>query len=326
MTELFNRGFKVQIGTVLLSSENPLRPLRVVFEVQRSLSSEANKCTAQIFNLNADNRKRLETEVGEKRSQIDIEAGYGDQLRLLFRGSVTQITTTRTRTEWVSSIQAGDGIVQKSAPRFSGSKDSTFGPEASSYKDLLPKLAKRMGVGLGNLDAQLAKKAFRGGLEGFAKGVAFTGKASDALDRVMAAAGFEWSIQDGELRVLRPGEGVRFPTTPIIAAATGMIGSPEGGEKGVVTARSLLRGDLLPGDIIELRVAQAARRTAAGESSQRFAGLYRIQRLTHSGDTWGDDWTTAFELEPTVSLKDLPKAEEIPGDETFTPFEGGAFA
>ena len=311
VAQLFNREFVLEVGSLRFATVDvagaPKTNLRIVFNVEKNLTRDPNTATVQLYNARELHRKQIETEVGEQRSVMSIEAGYTNAVRQVYVGDVTTITNRRERVDWVTTIESGDKRNVLTSKRISQS----FTPAESNYRNLLPRLAEGFGVGLDSLTKQLNKGEFRGGLAGFAKGFVASGKLSDEFEKAMTAAGLEWSIQDGEMRVLRPGEGIgQQGSIPTLEAAQGLIGSPEGGEKGIVTAQSLLRSDILVGDLVKL--------IARGAENERFTGnIYRVQSLVHSGDTWGDAWTTSFELEPEISTRALPAAITVPGDRAF---------
>ena len=96
--------------------------------------------------------------------------------------------------------------------------------------------------------------------------------------------GLTWSIQDCQMLFLGPTQYVG--TDPVLLEpGTGLVGSPEAGEKGVVAARSLLQPDLLPGQRVQIKSAQVD-------------GFFRIEKTVFSGDTRGGEWYADLECKP----------------------------
>ena len=148
----------------------------------------------------------------------------------------------------------------------------------------LRKLAEDMGVGLGNAIEKITAGNFRGGITEFTKGISLSGKTSDQLGKLLETAGLTYSIQDGQLQLLGPNDTLKGQVV-VLQQGTGLIGSPEIGEAGIVKARSLLQGTLMPGIKVNIKAKEVE-------------GFFRIERSGFTGDTWGNDWYVDFEAKP----------------------------
>jgi hypothetical protein len=110
------------------------------------------------------------------------------------------------------------------------------------------------------------------------------------MTRILARHDLDWSIQDGKLQILAPDATRRSNEALIISQDAGMIGSPEYGapsEKGkppTLTVRTLLYPQITPGDKIQLITR-----------TRTINGFFRVERVTHTGDTHGGDWQTSIE-------------------------------
>lgn len=280
MSELFNRDFAITVGSTKIVAREPSdvsisKPtLRVAFKVEKSLDRNPNKADIQIWNLNENHRKTL-----QKKQQIIVEAGYVSTMQLLFSGDITFVNHVREGADWVTTIQNGDGSNQFASSQMNVS----FAPGAQ-MEAVLKSAAEAMGVGLGNAMEKFGAGGFRKGITEFTRGIVTSGMTKDVLDRLASTTGFTWSIQDGELQILGPGD----TTTEELVSLTkdsGLIGSPEVGEDGVVKAKSLLQGTIRPGRKIRIQ-------------SLMMDGFFRVEKVTHSGDTWGSDWYSELEAKP----------------------------
>ncbi len=115
---------------------------------------------------------------------------------------------------------------------------------------------------------------------------ALSGKVSKLLDKYVTSAGYQWSIQDGQLQVLAPDETLLDMIT-ILSSVTGLVGSPEQSEKGIIKARSLLQPSIIPGRRVTV-------------FSKMITGSYKATKASIFGDTWGTDWYTEFEGKPVI--------------------------
>lgn len=279
---LFNRDFAVTIGTKRIAArqegdKEEVKPtLRVAFKVEKSTNRDPNKATVAIWNLSPDSRATLQS---EERIPVTIEAGYVDEIGQLFVGDLEFAASERQGPDWVTEFESGDGSRQYRSARINESLAA-----GTLLQDVLKKSSEALGLGLGNALEKIQSGDFKGGLQEFTTGVTLNGKASDILDKYMTAAGFEWSIQDGQLQVLRPNETTP-ELVPQLTFSTGLIGSPELGDAGKVRARSLLRSRLAPGSKVEI-------------ISTEVDGFFKIEKVVHAGDSWGNDWYSDLEAIP----------------------------
>ncbi len=139
-----------------------------------------------------------------------------------------------------------------------------------------------MGVAIGNLID--VTSSLRKTFTEFSNGVVLSGKVEKELDKIAKSMGLKWSMQDKQLLFLGR---TQFIGTLIskLSAGTGLIGSPEPGEDGIVRVQAILQPNLLPGTRIQV-------------DSKEVTGVYRIEKTVFVGDTWGDDWSADLECKP----------------------------
>lgn len=288
--KLFDREIVLGIGTRRIASRDaktgerkPL--LRVQFKIERTLQPEPNTSDVSIFNLAKESRSAIQ----EKGILTEIEAGYFGNTSLIFKGDLDYGSTVRTGTDWVTTFQATDGGKQYRAARINIPFDA-----GTQIGDVIKTVADKMGLGLGNVAAEIAKGIPRGALQ-YVKGLVLSGQASKEFTKVLKRAGFGWSIQDGQIQLTRSGQVLDPSKAIILNQKTGLIGSPEQGEKGLIKARSLLQPDLQPGKRV---LIQAGPRDASGVPE--IDGFFRVDKTIFSGDTWGGDWYSDIEARPVT--------------------------
>ncbi len=282
MSRLFNRDFVLTIGDLRIAARpegevDKARPtLRASFKADLSRARDPNKSEVVLFNLAGDSRRKLQE---ESVLSVTIEAGYTDSLTTIFSGDLEFAGSTRQGADWVTELEAGDGAQQYRRARM----NQKFSP-GTLLKDLLEKAVDELGVGVGNALEKIRGGGFRANIDEFTKGVSVSGKVSDVLDKYFTTAGFEWSIQNGQLQVLRPDEATADPII-LVDKASGLIGSPELGEKGRIKVRTLLQGGLFPGRQIQVR-------------SEDIDSAFTVERVVHIGDTWGTEWYSDVDAKP----------------------------
>jgi hypothetical protein len=269
----FDRRFRVRVGELLVEGR-PGEALDVAFEVERSLRPTPGKITCKIFNLTPEHRARAQ---GQRRSLMQLEAGYREGMALIFRGDVLRVTSTRDDKDWVTEVTGGDGHFAIRSARAARS----FGPD-TTVESVVRAIAEAMGVGIGNVPEALRGAALDRVGQLFPRGTVVHGYAADELTGLLRSAGLQWSVQDGVLSVVPRGGALQRQAIRL-APETGLVGSPEKGKNGVVTATSLLNPEMVPGRLVRLESAAVT-------------GVYAIRKCKWTGETAGQPWYVEAEM------------------------------
>lgn len=279
MAELLRRDFLLNINGRQISATrddgSPNEALRIQFTIVKSLKREPNTAKITIYNLSEDSRVAFQ----EKDLPTILEAGYIENRQTIFQGELTFGQNKLDDVNWTTTLQAGDGVKQFKSARIN---QAIRGPAKAT--DVLRTAAQALGVGLGNIQEKIAQGSVRGVLEEFANGIVLSGKAERQLTKVARSLGYAWSIQDGELLFLEDGAS-KVATLVRLNSRSGMIGSPEAGDGGIVRVRSLLQPELVPGRQINIE-------------SRQVNGFFRVEKSTFVGDTRGQDWYVDVEARP----------------------------
>jgi hypothetical protein len=273
MAELFERRCRVIVDDV------DVRELRVSFTVTKTAKKEPNVCEVAISNLNEDTRRRLKG----KGSKVFLQAGHEETMGTLFTGDARTVEHLREGPTTLTRIKCGDG--ERAYAFAHASQGWAAGVRAA---DVVAYLVTALGVQPGNAITKV--RAYRGPLHQFANGYTVHGRASTELNALLKSMGFAWSIQDGALQVLEPGESAQA-TALVLSPDSGLVGSPEHGtpdKKGnpsVMKCKSTLLPELRPGR----RIILDARDTK---------GTYRVVSVRHRGDTHSGDWHSELECLP----------------------------
>lgn len=272
MTALYRRVARVTVGEVQVEA------LRIQFRVVKTLRPEPNTAEVSISNLSADTRRKMVTADVPVRIEAGYENGGESTVGQLFLGDMRFGGHTREGADWVTKLQAGDG-----EKTFRGARINESFAKGVRKAKVLESVTKAMKVDFKAAIAKFKSDGFKAGMDEFAKGISLNGSASKELTKILEAAGYSWSIQDGEVQVLGAketvGEGVH------LSPETGLVGSPESSSDGYVKVKSLLQPELRPGRLVQL-------------DSASFKGSYRIDRAEFRGDTHGADWYAELELVP----------------------------
>ncbi len=269
MTELFGRRATLTIDTVEITG------LRIDFQVRKTIKKEPNTARISVWNLAEETRKSIQKD----RVRVTLQAGYVDNISLLFAGDLRIITSRRAGPDWITNIESGDG---ETALQVRIAKSFT----SATFKTLLEESAKKLGVGIGNAAELAAQGKFQDALTSLSNGVVLNDRVVNVIDRLASSAQLEWSVQDGQLQFLKLGEALGRSAV-LLTPDTGLVGSPELGEDGSITARSLLQPTIFPGVPVQVQ-------------SRQIDAFFRCESAEYVGDTRGSggDWYTEFEGKP----------------------------
>lgn len=282
MTELSQRSWHVQIGRLEVDP-----PLRVAFELERSTRPQPNTGTIRLYNLSRTSRGLIEEAGG---SVVRLEAGYVDGRAQIFQGTVSRarankappIREQRDGFEVVSVIDVTD-----SGDRYRSARVSQTFDAGVSVLTVLRACARALGVGDGNLREVEGLAELDGGLTTYPEGTLLSGQASRELARILRSYGLRYSIQHGALQVTRRGRALQSQAVDL-RSGTGLVGYPEIGARGRVSATSLLSPDLWPGRRVVL-------------SSALVEGQFLVESMRYEGDSHGDPWYAQLELAPEAT-------------------------
>tara|TARA_R110001592_G_scaffold124014_2_gene332598 strand:+ start:1093 stop:1935 length:843 start_codon:yes stop_codon:yes gene_type:complete len=268
--EIFNRQAVITVGTLRLEG------YRVTFKIRKTLEREPNTCEVQIFNLSAKNRAavgELTPSKGAKRGiPVKIEGGYettgGPQL--LWLGDLRTSLSYKEGPTWVTSLSSGDGEKAQQTSRMGQS----FGPR-TPIATILKAIVGALGIGEGNISRFLGESAGNTGRTAFS-GVVLQGSAAYHLDNWTRAIGASWSVQDGELQLLKDGTTATGRSV-LLSPPTGLIGVPVVEADGNLSVTSFILPDVDIGGVVVVK-------------SESVEGNFRIDQAEWVGDTRGQDW------------------------------------
>lgn len=279
---LFNRKVKVTIASPVKEDFKSIsvdvlevEDLRVQFKVDKTTGKEPNTAEVIISNLCSERRANIQKAGGK----FILQAGYDSGVGQLFIGDIRNVDHRRDGANWHTFIKSGDG---ERAFRFARVNE-TF-RAGTSAGDIVLRLATLLGVGTGNASLVAGSLVAQ-----YVNGFTSFGSVAAELERVLTAHGITWSIQDGELQLVRSTD-VGALLIPDLSPDTGLIGSPEFGaadkNKGtVIKAKSLIQPRIAPGGRVRL-------------NSERYKGEVKVTKVSHDGDTAGGNWYTSFEGVP----------------------------
>lgn len=265
---LFNRALRLVVAPKGSPTGIEIKDLRVAFSVSKTLKPEPNTAEIKIWNLNGDHRSQLEQ---LPTALVTLEAGYVAGTSLLFSGELRTSLTVREGPDLITTLASADGEKAHRTARV-----NVAIKKGMPADKVIKEVAKALGVTPGNLDAALSKIKASPLRTLFSEGTVVTGQASREMTALCRSCGLVWSIQDGKLQLLGLREALEGSAI-LLAPSTGLIGSPTVDNEGVLSVRTLIIPDLIPGRKIVVE-------------SERLKGQYRVETTQHAGDNGADDW------------------------------------
>lgn len=263
--------------------------LRMAFKITKTITRNPNHSLIRIWNLSPENEGKIKGEF----DSVIVNAGYKDNARLLFRGSIKQVGTPRDGLDYITEIEAADGDrdFKEATVTVSFAAGTMMSQVLDHLVGTLPTV-KRGYVVLKD------RKLIRG--------MHMCGPTRNGLDFVAQDSDAHWSFQDGNLHIV-PVEST-LPTEAIkLTSDTGLLGAPERTDKGIV-ARCLMNPDILPNgkiwldnNTIKNRVLQQHQQLAGKPHKptppKRLVhvdpdGVYKVYKVEHEGDTRSSEWTS----------------------------------
>lgn len=251
---------------------------RISFTIKKSLKPEPNPAEITITNLARETIGWLQ----RRPLRLSLQVGHGGDLAQAFVGDVNHSPPAIDGVDVNLTLLASDG---GRAYRWAEVNRSLA--DGVTIAAAVRDAAAAMGLEVPPAVAARSELQRR-----IPAGLSLIGRASRQLSLLLEPLGLTWSIQDGALAVLgdrdvRTGGGVL-----VIDEDGGLIGSPSlapprsRGERPTLSLSMLLSTEVTPGRKIEVR-------------SRYVSGQYRVENLTHEGDTADvDRWTTTLEAKP----------------------------
>lgn len=279
---MFNRIVKIQ----LLDFE--IIDLRVSFNIEKSLVGYPNLANIKVYNLSESSRNKIE----KTGAPIKAFVGYEDtSVPLVFSGELVNVVHTKQGVDWVSEIFAGDGIKVLNTATINKTLPAGTTTE-QIYNELLTKMD---GVSKGITEGL---KNCLSGKQSLLRALQLSGNVKDWLDLISKNCGFDYSINEGIIETTPTNIPLSDEAPVIINQAGGMLNSPERTEIGINVTNLLLPALKLGRTIKVESVAEAINignlyfRKIPPIRNQ---GIYRIDKLIHSGDNYDNQWETQIQ-------------------------------
>lgn len=278
MTHYFNR-----VCRVVIENENQIviEDCKIRFEIIKSCKPQENNGRIEIHNLSLATRKLITA----SNSLVKLFAGYANNKGLIEvgQGDISSVSNNRSKTETVTQIYINEGQerikVNSVSLGFKGTVHLT---------EILNDFSKKTGLTFKTIgvDNSIVVQ----------NGYAAIGAPNIVLDELALSFKFTWSVQNGiilirgheklssnELMLLTPKTGLILNPETVKKVSRKLAKSPKPLPQNIYNVQALLQPQLQVYDVI------------AVESSE-LQGRFQILKISHTGDTRGNDWYSDMEV------------------------------
>jgi len=268
-------------GDVLVSGDAG-RQFRAQFEVLHDFGSFNSYCDLTLSNL----RYTTVASALKRGGKLTLRCGYVDNIDVIFSGTIQNTFNHRSGTEINTQIIARGSGTPDTRPIV----NKSFGAGVSVV-ELIRACADAMDIPAIIIESQFSD------VPGYVGGYRMTGDPLQFLNALSLSHSFSFTIENGRLLVVRKGQS-RAGSVEQISQFTGMEGSPEITEVGA-TVTTRLNPRARVGDRFQIN-SQFATFNYSNVFFQNVPdsaglGIYTTTRLSHSGDSHGDIWSTRRE-------------------------------
>lgn len=312
--------------------------LRISFDVVKTVEPIPNTATIKVYNLADNNVSAIQDEY----TDVLLNAGYAGSVAQIFAGNIQFVSHYREGADFITEITAADG------DRFyrNASVNVTLAAGTNDADAVRAVLSAGQAL-LSNPDQQTEQVATttlqavaRSGIISRStnvrnaivqvlnavrsRGKVLEGPARDVLSQIARSNGANWSIQDGELQMVRADSQIGVAW--VLNAGTGLLEAPERNDKGI-SAKCLLNPQIMINGAIQLdnkaiKIKQQKQKALKTPKAQgdpvRLSpdGIYKVIKLTHQGDTRAQEWYTLVECislgQPVSTAMTTTTAKAVP--------------
>lgn len=279
MSSYSGRRWELSIDGAVLIASTSGRQFKCVFEILHDFGGYTSYGDVALYNLSESTANKALV----RGKTLTLKAGYENTIDTIFVGVIRNVLRERQGPSTITRLICRGG----SLPGEQGQINETLG-ENAKIVEIIRACAKAMSLPLVIDESQFAD------IEPYVYGYVLSGDPRVYLDNLAETHKFDYTVENERLIVVRRGKA-RQGDVHVVSQFTGMEGIPEITEVGVdVTIR--LNAKIKIGGKFRIDSTLATFNfsnlyfvdipASAGQ------GEYKIFRVGHSGDTWGDAWST----------------------------------
>lgn len=272
------RLFEILINDRTFIAPTSGRQFRIQFDVVIDFGGFNTYMDLRIYNLTESTAARA----FERETTIGLRAGYDTAIDYLFSGKIRNVFKERNGPDTITRIIARGGT-SFAKPTINETYDKN-----ANVTQLIRACADALGYPLVIDQNQFTD------IDPYIRGSVLVGDPTKKLDELAQTHNFSYVLENNRIVVVRNGS-FRQGQPTLISESTGMEGIPEITEVGCDVSVRLNPRLKIGGRIdiqSDLRTFNFSNIYYQDIPASAGSGVYNIFKLEHSGDSWGDDWTT----------------------------------
>lgn len=263
-------------------------PLRISFEIHKTITREPNTAQIKIYNLSPD----TEREIIQEGTQLILSAGY-DQPGVIFKGQVFQPMRGKDgATDYVLSLDAMDGDAYLNLGFLSGTILSN-----KSRREIASQILRESNIQLDSsqVDDLPETNFVDGSSPKSERAKVIFGKPGKYLTNLSHMGNSSFYIDNNEAKFFDPLSQIGRDEAHLITANTGMVGMPYQIPYGV-KVKCFLNPKIRLGDFIKIDNQSVILQDLSQWDTNYRAhllntdGVYRVIGIDYSGDYMGENW------------------------------------
>lgn len=277
LTSFFDRRFEVLIDGEPIIAETSDKQFKVTFDIMLDYGGFISYADLGIYNLSDDTAGK----VFKDGAVVSLRAGYVDTIDTLFKGRIRNVIKERNGPDRITRIIARGG----SQPR--QTIELTLGA-GTSLVSIITACVTAMGYPV------VIQQGDFEDVRPYARGYVLHGDPQTYLDQLARTHLFSYVV-DNERVIITRNNSFRGGSPIIISQFTGMEGIPEITEIGCDVHKRLdpllrIGGRVdIQSQLATFNFSNVYFQDIPGNAG---TGVYRIFKLQHTGDSWGNVWTS----------------------------------
>jgi hypothetical protein len=281
MSDIYDRRFQILVDDKVFIDETGESQFKIEFRVLHDFGGFNSYMDLALYNLSADTSRDLFV----RGSNIKLRAGYKDSIDVIFSGTMRNALYERNGPSTITRVLCRGGKLPENRPEVNISLGNN-----STVQSAIKECVKALGHKIVIDDSQFE------GMNKLIRGMSLSGDPLVELNRLSESFGFSYVIEGDRVVVNVLGKH-RAGEPHLISQFTGMVGIPEISDVGIDVVTKLNPKIKIGG---QFKVESDLKTFNVGNTFYRDIpetigkGTFNIFRVTHTGDSWGDDWNTAI--------------------------------
>lgn len=284
-----NRNYSLTIQPFKGDALTITPPLSLQLDVHRSQLGSSNYCQVRVYNLTQKKRNAIYFNIFDSIGfyrKLTLQAGYGDNLPVIFIGNINQAWSVREGVNYITQIESQDGSYSYLNAQYSGPAFLKGTKTTVVISTLMQSLSKNTFIEFGGIDETM----FPGTIP---KDTVYSG---DTIRILQQLTNYNFFIDLGKCYAMNPNSYIEVQSAPaiptiVIDKTTGLINSPFR-ERNVIKLEMVFEPSLEPGRRVQI----------TSLTFPEANGIWITKEVTHRGiispSVGGNLITTATFLKP----------------------------